>query len=513
MALFSRVPRIQGALDALAGRRPAELQRSVNDHYALGLSDWADFGGLFMPGGYPIQLGFNQTLGGKQEEIRRGFTGLIEGAYRANSVVFACMLTRLSLFTEARFQYQRMNGGRPGDLWGDASLALLEHPWPSGATGDLLGRAIQSVDLAGNAFVVRMSRDRLVVPRPDWITIVLGSSSDPDVEAGDLDAEVLGYIYHPGGRNSGRDIVPLQRQQVAHFAPIPDPLATYRGMSWLEPLAREVMADTAATTHKLQYFENGATVNLAISLDPGIGLQAFESWIEAFERGHRGVANAYKTLYLGAGAKPVPIGSNLQELDFKITQGAGETRIAAASGVHPVIVGLSEGLQGSSLNAGNFSSARRLVADRTMRPLWRNFAASLESIFPPPGGSRLWYDDRDIAFLREDRRDAADIEQVRGQTIRTLIEAGFKADDVVKAVEAEDMGLLIGKHTGLFSVQLQAPGAVHMPAGEVPGEVPVGGGTQPETLPKSEPSTKPVSAGPQPPGNGRSPAPTPGGKP
>jgi hypothetical protein len=260
------------------------------------------------------------------------------------------------------------------------------------------------------------------------------------------------------------------------------------------------MADSAATAHKLAYFENGATVNMAISLDPGIGLQAFEQWIAAFEAGHKGAANAYKTLYLGAGAKPVPIGSDFQQLDFKVTQGAGETRIAAVAGVHPVIVGLSEGLQGSSLNAGNFSSARRLVADRTIRPLWRNMAGSLETVVRPPGGSRLWYDDRDISFLREDRKDAADIEFVKAQSIRQLVDSGFEADSVIKAVEAEDMGLLVGQHSGLFSVQLQAPGSSKMPAGEVPGEQPVAEGTAP------------LEATPPPATNGKTPMPV-GGKP
>jgi hypothetical protein len=75
--------------------------------------------------------------------------------------------------------------------------------------------------------------------------------------------------------------------------------------------------------------------------------------------GHAGVANAYKTLYLTAGADATVVGKDLQQLDFKVVQGAGETRIAAAAGIHPVIVGLSEGLAGSSLNAGNFAAARR----------------------------------------------------------------------------------------------------------------------------------------------------------
>ncbi len=82
-------------------------------------------------------------------------------------------------------------------------------------------------------------------------------------------------------------------------------------------------------------------------------------------------------------------------------------------------------------------------------------AGSLETIIPPPGGSRLWYDDRDIAFLREDRKDAAEIQQIKAQSIRQLVDAGYEPESVVKAVEAEDMGLL--KHSGLYSVQLQPP--------------------------------------------------------
>ena len=474
MALFSR---LEGAARALAGRSES---RSTNDIALIGGNDWYDqFGGFFGGGlgGMPI---LNQTLGGKQEDIIPDYTGLIQGAYRSNAIVFACMLTRLSIFTEARFQYQRINGGRPGDLWGDQSLAVLEKPWPGGVTGDLLARNIQHADLSGNAFTVRMARNRLSVPRPDWMTIVLGSFDDLEVQAGDLGADVLGYIYHPGGKYSGRPIVALDRQQVSHFAPIPDPLATHRGMSWLTPLVREVMADSAASTHKLKFFENGATPNMVVALDPGITKEAFEQWIDLFEKGHKGAANAYKTLYLAGGATATPVGSDFQQLDFKITQGAGETRIAAAAGVHPVIVGLSEGLAGSSLNAGNFNSSRRLVADRTMRPLWRNMAGCLETIVPPPSGSRLWYDDRDISFLREDRKDAAEIQAVKAQTIRTLIDAGYIAETVVKAVENEDMGLL--RHSGLFSVQLQAPGSTKMPSGEVPGELPVGPGTKPATL-------------------------------
>jgi hypothetical protein len=154
-----------------------------------------------------------------------------------------------------------------------------------------------------------------------------------------------------------------------------------------------------------------------------------------------------------------PTTFDLRALDFKSVQGGGESRLAAAAGVPPVIVGFSEGLAGSSLNAGNYASSRRRFADGTLRPLWRNAAGSLASIIDVPADAELWYDDRDISFLREDRKDAAEIQRVKSSTIRQLVDAGYVPDTVVAAVEAEDMTLL--KHSGLYSVQLQPPGAGH----------------------------------------------------
>jgi hypothetical protein len=81
----------------------------------------------------------------------------------------------------------------------------------------------------------------------------------------------------------------------------------------------------------------------------------------------------------------------------------------------------------------------------------------MATIVSVPSDSRLWYDDRDIPFLQEDEKDDADIQQVQAATIRTLVDAGFTWESAVQAVTNGDMKML--SHTGLFSVQLQAPGA------------------------------------------------------
>jgi phage portal protein BeeE len=411
---------------------------------------WLNFGG----NQYSLN-GLTETLKGDREELDAGsFTSLVQYAYKSNGVVFACMLTRLMLFSQARFTYQRLRGGRPDELWGDESLLILERPWPNAGTSDLLARAITDVDTAGN-FYATLRNGQIRRLRPDWVAIILGSDGDDDVIAGDIDAEVLGYVYYPGGKWSGREPEYLQRGQVAHFTLVPDPLASFRGMSWLTPIIREIMGDSAATSHKLKFFENGATPNMVVKFDI-TDAEKFKRAVEMSEAQYAGLSNAYKTFYIAGGADATVVGSNFEQMSFKTVQGAGETRIAAAARVHPAIVGLSEGLQGASLNAGNFAAARRLVADGFLHPAWGNFAGSMQTIVPAPRGSRLWTDTRDIPFLREDRKDAAEIERIKGATIGQYVRDGFVAESAVAAVEAEDTSLL--EHSGRFSVQLLPPG-------------------------------------------------------
>ena len=154
-------------------------------------------------------------------------------------------------------------------------------------------------------------------------------------------------------------------------------------------------------------------------------------------------------------ADATPVGSNMKDIDFKEVRGGGETRIAAAAGIAPVIVGLSEGLAAATYS--NYGQARRRVADGTAPPWWQNLSGSMQQIIRPPDkATRLWYATTDVPFLREDEKDAADIQKTRAETISTLITAGYKPESVVAAVSSGAFGLLV--HTGLYSVQLQKPG-------------------------------------------------------
>jgi hypothetical protein len=62
-----------------------------------------------------------------------------------------------------------------------------------------------------------------------------------------------------------------------------------------------------------------------------------------------------------------------------------------------------------------------------------------------------------MPLLREDAKDAAEIEAVKATTITQYVREGFTAESAIAAVTAQDVTLL--KHTGLVSVQLQLPGS------------------------------------------------------
>lgn len=425
--------------------RPAEVQRSVQnltlDEFQRLLADAAD-------------LGITQTASswGHEEHLPSEFESVVQNAYKRSGVVFACELARTMVFGQTRFAYQRFRRGRPDEYFRTPDLAALERPRPGETTRKLLVRMLLDADLGGTGIVGRRPSGQLRRVRPDWCTLVVGSPNDPMMVGDDLDAELVGVMYEPP--NARHEL--LMAEDVALFAPIPDPVGWYRGVPWLTPVLREMQSDLAATEHKLAFFKNGATPNLVVSFEPTMTVDQVREFKEKLEAEHQGARNAYKTLYL-LGAKATPVGADFQAMDFKQISGLSETRIAAAAGVHPVILGLSEGLQGSSLNAGNYGQVRRRFADMTVAPLWEEAASTLEHLFPPPDdSSRLWYDARDVPFLREDRADVAKIQQSQSQAIRQLVDAGYVPDSVVSAIDGEDMTLL--KHSGLYSVQLQPPG-------------------------------------------------------
>jgi portal protein len=437
---------------ALAGRPASrEIERFGDPTFQA----WADTLMAFQ--GQIYQPSYTTTYSGeKVERPEDTFLGYVHGAYRANGVIFAVSMARARPFSEVAFKFRRRrdSGGGP-NLWGNSDLEILESPWPGGTTQSLMLRAEQDVTAAGTFFVAREDGppgrpDRLRRLRPDWTEFILTAPPDQAVAS-----DVVGLKYTAGGWWSGGPSRLYTLDEAAYWAPIPDPDSQYRGMSWISPIIDEFRADQAATKHKLAFFENAATPNLSVSLKESVGPDKFKQFVRDMRDATMGVENAYKTLYTGGGADVRVIGADMRQLDFAVTQGHGETRVAAAGGVPPIIVGLSEGLQAATYS--NYGQAKRAYGDLFLRSQWRSFCGAIAPIVDVPDDSYLWYDSKDVAFLREDAADIAVRQSTEMATMSAGIAAGFEPKTVVTAVMADDWSKL--KHTGMVSVQLQDPNA------------------------------------------------------
>jgi phage portal protein BeeE len=407
--------------------------RASNTTAPISMLDWQR---MFKPG---AQFTYNGQL-------HQAFK-LAAGSSGGNSVVFACAATRSLLLSEARFLFQALRKGRPAELFSTPDVQILEQPWPGATTGELIAQADLDVTEHGNSYWVREG-DALYRWEPQYVRIltqaVYGQMITPDM----VGEKIALYVYT---KDPQRPVFKLP-DEIVHHKPYPDPCNRFLGQSWLSACLPDVTTDNLITNHKQAALGQGANLGYVVSFDPQVEKDEFEYFTHYFRENYTGPENAGKTLLLGGGADVKTVGQTFENLALKAITDSGEARVAACAGVPPIIAGLIPGLDASTYS--NFNQARRLFADGTLRPLWRAFASALSSVIAVPSGSRLWYDDRDIPFLRDDAAETAATQQAEMSTIAAGTMAGFEPDSIVAALMANDWSLL--KHTGLPSVQVQA---------------------------------------------------------
>lgn len=383
------------------------------------------------------------------ERIDATFEQYVRAGYQANGIVFALNMTRLRYFSQAEFKFHDLTAK---NLYGTQALLGLEEPWPNGTTSDLLAKMIQHVDLAGNAFVVRRA-DRLEVLRPDWVQIALVEVVDP--ATGFAYDDVVGYVYSDDGwPSSSGDYQVYDVTQVAHWAPTPDPLAKYRGMSWLTPVVRDVNNDLSMGDYQDAYFRNNATPNAILKYQQKLDDATLDRIRKLWNARHSGADNAFKTALLDMGADYTVIGSDMTKAAFNELRAKGETRIASAAGVPPIVAGFSEGLAAATYS--NYAQALRAFADGTLAHLWISAAAALARLVDVPAGSRLVVDKSGIDALRDSETDRALAAHTMAVAAGELIRTGFVPDTVFPALMGQDFSLL--KHTGAIPTALYPDG-------------------------------------------------------
>lgn len=367
-----------------------------------------------------------------REPVLPQLTQWAQSANSSSAIVFAAILVRMALFSEATFQYQAKDDKH---LFGNSSLAKLEEPFgPGSTTGELLARAEQDVCLAGNFYAWDApGEDRLVRLRPDWTTVI---SELVSVSGGGQYRQKVGYWVEPPKTvlDQGKGQF-YPAGEVVHWAPVPDPAANFRGMSWLTPVYRDVLGDDGLTQYKIKYLEHSASPNLLIKYGQKLQPGTVDSIRERVQGRYGGASNAFKTLVLDQGADATVIGNSLSQMDFSGVSAVGQERVLAAAGVPGVLVGL-EPLRGAGRG---FQESLQKFANLWARPEWRSFCGALSPIMNVPAGNRLWFDVRDIAALQDSETTRAQSALVRAQALLAARQAGYDPESALAFVDSGDV--------------------------------------------------------------------------
>ncbi len=405
-----------------------------------------------------------------QEHIEGDSGSLVAQVHKTYGPVPAAVVARSLLLGQFR---PRWRSEIDDHLFGDDQLSVLERPLFTSRV-HMLRQAEHDASYAGTAYFHRTIHRPTGQPGmrmlpPGRTRIIVGTSLNTDDLVGqeltpsDLpDAYVRGYRYNINGKQGElaqyRYYTP---QQVSHWAPEPDPDSLFAGTSWVASVIRDIAGDKQVAAHVDGFLEKGAMPGLAIvfptpkeneEIMTADDLDAYQEVITDF---HSGPRNTGRSLVLEGGPQVIPVTANLDTLGLKDITAGYEAHIASRARIPPTVLGIREGMQGSALNAGNYSSARRMWGDGWVHPSLESLAAALEPLLNRPANTELWYDQTAVAFLQEDAQDQANIASTTATAVSILINAGFEPDAAALAATSGDMSNLVGQHTGLPSVQLQ----------------------------------------------------------
>lgn len=413
--------------------------------------------------------GFASSGNGK-EASPLGIVRQARAAVRDNGVVFAVQSVRQALFAEARFIFQSMQDDH---TFGDQSLSLLEHPWPNADSGELLARLCLGGSL-GNGYIRKAVPEGagdpvLVEMRQEDVTILSQELHD---DLGRTWKQPVGYLEDMG---PGREPQIYTTAEVAHFSPVPDPFARWRGMSYLTPILGEVRTDQQLTKYKTFHLENGAMPGLVVKYTTKLTTKTVDILRRRLKARYGGPDNAGNVLVLDEGADLSVAGSTLEQLQADAVTKAGERRVCAAGGPGMLVI--------CGFEEGDYTAAVRRLADLWARPWWRMACASLEHLVPTSANVadvRLWYNVGGIAALREGELARGQAFLVNVQGIASAVAAGYSRETSVLAAAANDVAVLVadpkapppGTSSRQTATEQLGPGGTPLP----PKGGPTGGG-------------------------------------
>ncbi len=331
---------------------------------------------------------------------------LVQEGYGRNAVVYNCIRLLSQSVPEARLTAYTGEGDKRKELPSTHPLRLLLKAWNELMTTfesvelttihmSVVGRSVWWKERSVGGEVIA-----LWPLRPDRVGPVYSISQ----KAGER--VISGYAYAPPD-GSTPIVIPRADCFAVNF---PDPDGESGGMvegfGPLTAISRQVSADNKATDHVGALLANYAQPGVAIEIQDSV-TEEEGKLIKAKFRQEFGGGGLGTPALIQAGAKIVPLGFNLRDLEFPELRANAEARICGAFGVPAILAGTKVGLDRSTYS--NTSEARQFFAETTLSWYWRRYADALTNQLAIEYG-----DDITIDF------DTSEVRALAGQKIERL---------------------------------------------------------------------------------------------
>jgi HK97 family phage portal protein len=210
-------------------------------------------------------------------------------------------------------------------------LDLLDKPNAETVKSDALYIIQSHKKLSGDAFWLKIRNGAQIIGLrslpPDKIILNLQppTPEDPTV--------IMSYHYQDVIDGKKIDVV-YDPKDIIHFKK-PNPSNPFRGYGAVEALADTIDLDNLTTETTLNFFKNGAINNFVLSTDNKVTDDQLKRLRAEMRASYGGASNAYKTMILGGGLKPVDISFSNKDQEFlgqlawyrdKIMIGFGNTK-------------------------------------------------------------------------------------------------------------------------------------------------------------------------------------------
>ena len=378
------------------------------------------------------------TTGTEQAvEPVRDYANAANEGYRQNELVFACIQEYITSASEAVLVVgNKDEDGVLVPTTNQRALQLVDEPNPSMDTVAFLEAMHMQLLIGGNVY--------LFTPRSAIGTISGMYWLRPDrvrVIPNQMTGAAAAYKYTLNGQPY---IIPAEF--IGHHKTT-DPLNDWYGLGNLQVLAKMVNLDTDATDFARSVFENKGVSAGILKVARRLNTQDEADQIRRnWHARFAGKSNWQRIGVLDEDASYEQLAPKMGEMAMPDLRNITESRICAAFGVPPIVVGAKVGLESATYS--NYAQAKESFWEETLLPAYKRAAAFFTralSDTPDFRGMQFGFDFSDVRALADDQKQIAEVTKTRAESAAILIRAGYEPDSVSEALQLPQ-GLV---HTGM----------------------------------------------------------------